>query len=386
MEDDMHTTKPFRPVRSIVKGAGMVTLLAMLTSPVYANDVKKLEVWGESGFNYAPIITVYSTDGVHYNRVDATKVIRASVKAVMQCKFGSLKPDKVYEAKLQIGGDGFVSIGKQDPADGYTLHAIGKNGGNVSRQITFQGNSKDAGKWAGACNAEVDKWLSEHPGKTRSHIMATGFTVDRPAALNGYLTFYCHPLVKGGFEGMDYKSTPINARVACKASAIAKQKLAEWKKEQEEAKKPPLKKVAFVKPVARKVKLVAYPKEHFGACPVKIRFRGGISPRKLGSVKYRFVNNKGVASGWYSMVFKNMNLIAMRGAKSTIEWNTVVTRPDTKNSLSIDSKTKPFEKYGHYTLEVKDTKTGIIQKSRADYHVICKKPKKAIIGKIKAGN
>jgi hypothetical protein len=328
-----------------------------------ANKIKSFEVTPVPGYEKAPKITVYSSNGETYNKIDATKTSRARVRAKMQCKYGNNfgNADKAYDAKLELQGHAATTA--TDPQDGTSLWAIGKNGqGQVSRTFRWSGGN-GAPNFAKICNSEVQKRLSEQPGKTKYHIMAKGFNVNYPAGLQARLRFTCKP-TGAGFTEAKTKSTLINTQIVCQSSALAETKIPKPK---------PKPKRAKIVSMVEQVSFSSDRKDFSGKCPTKVSFTGTIKARRKGEVKYRFIKHGGKTSGTYTMNFNGP------GTKSVVPWGTTVAQPKTGQTIAAyDTSNKPYNKTGFYRLEVQDLK-GKLKTVKAPYSVTCIPIKKTTI-------
>ncbi len=348
-----------RKIFSITTSIGAI--LALSLGAASANEIKSFSVNPVPGFNKAPVITVYSSDGETYDRIDETNVTKARVRAKMICRFGNnfMNSGKAYEAHLTL--QGHTPVGATDPSDGTTLWAIGKDGnGQLSRNFRWA-SDPDSSKFTEFCNNEVEKRLSEQPDKTKYHIMAEGFTSDYPASLVAKVNFTCNPTL-GGFIDSKTKSTMINSRVICKSSALAEKKIPKPTVEVKSIQLPSM---------VEKLKLKSDRENFRGTCPVMVTFSGTITARYKGDVKYRLVNlqEPHKSSPTYTLKFSKP------GTKSILPCTTSVKQPEASTTLSAGGDKKPWSKSATYRLEAEGA-DGKKMSTTAEYNVECLSLKK----------
>ncbi len=137
---------------------------------------------------------------------------------------------------------------------------------------------------------------------------------------------------------------------------------------------PPPRKPAKPAPKPRSpIKIVQFeadPKVQYGRCPTVVKFKGKIRRMSPGTVKYRFVNHKGVSSGTYRMQFK------APGEQPTVPWQVGVKgRSGMQLAGSANAGRKAgFEAEGWVMLVVEGPLGE--QKKKARYQVDCDPMKK----------
>jgi hypothetical protein len=326
---------------------GLTVIATLLANPVYANKAKKFKITPPQGFNGAPQIDVYSTNGEKYNKVDSTKVTKVSVGTNLKCQFEG-KGNKAYDGNLKVPG--FAIVSANEPADFMLPHS--KAASRKFRWDTGSGQTLSPQK---VCNQELQKKLSQSPNKTKYHILADGFTVKQPAALNVEYTLRCNATGLGK-SSYGTKRILVNAKYHCKASALAKNKIPKVKP-----------KVATLIPLVSKVSFKAKKPISIGQCPTYVGFDGSITATRKGQVKYRYINNKGKKSPLFTLNF------AKAGTKKTGKWGTTVSKPNTMNQIKVPGGRKsPYEVEGFYRLVVESPKSN--KQAKAIYKVDCDKP------------
>ncbi len=335
--------------------------------PANANEITKFILTPGNDGAKPVVVNVFSSDGEKYDKLDLSKTTTAIVDAKLRCRYGNnakWASRKAYEAELLNMTD-HISVGPSSPDDGYSLRIWGNIGSGVDlkRDFRVRNDEKTARKYAKICNDEIVKKLSKKPNLSKYHFMAEGFVVDRPGGVSNTVEFTCNP-VGAGFIDMDRKTTSNYLRVKCGASAKAKAKL--------QKPKPKLEPKKFRAPSPIKVSISADPVKFRGQCPSKITFKGKITARKAGKIKYRFVDFDGPKSGYYYMTFYKP------GTKETIEWSKTIKRPGGINNIA-GSKVDPYKPYnfeGRYGIEVVADK---VYKDSVYYSGTCIRFKKGII-------
>lgn len=330
----------------------LATLAAgMVASPVQANKVKKLDVSAPPGFDRAPRIVVYSTDGEKYQAVDKTKTLKAKANVIARCKYGNsfTYADKAYHGELTMPG--YAAVGETDPSQG-TLIWTSDWAQRTFRFATGEGQPVDPVE---ACNTELTKRLAQQPGLTRYELMAKGFRIQYPAALNVKYSFHCKPTGLG-FEDFAARSTSINAVIDCTPSAKAAEKA-------EAAKPKPKPKRAQVVALIKSVSFEADPKVQYGKCPTSVSFKGSITVNRPGTVRYRYISEKGSKSPLFTLTFDKA------GSKATRKWSRTVKAPDPSSRLSAGEGSSQFEYSGYYRLVVESPEGG--PSAKAAYKIDC---------------
>lgn len=286
--------------------------LALVAAEGAANEVKKLEIDAHQGMEGAPRIVVYSTDGESWNKVDTSESTRVSFRLNAHCKYEG-KGNKAYQGSMSVHG--FTAVGDTDPADFLIPHADSASGNFRYNDGNQEINPRKI------CADELQKRLSEHPDRTRYHILAEGLSVDYPAAVTAGYQLICNPTGLG-FADIKSKSIKINARIKCQKSALAEAKIP----------KPVPKAVpAKLVPLVKAVSFVADPADWNGACPVSVAFRGKITATRSGTVKYRYVDQDGNSSPEFSLAFEKA------GTRATRKWFTTANKPKKDPGATLSS-------------------------------------------------
>ena len=187
-------------------------LIALTVSaPSMANKVKKLTIKAPEGFNNAPVVEVYSTNGEQWNKVDKTKETTFKVGFNADCKYEG-KGNKAY--KGNFGVYGFTQVGDESPSNFLIPHA-------KEAEAKFRFNKTEGFDFVGVCKTELEKRLSQNADLTKYHVMAKGFTVKYPAAIKVGYTLQCKP-TGIGFEDISTKRVNVNAKIKCAGSDLAK--------------------------------------------------------------------------------------------------------------------------------------------------------------------
>lgn len=332
--------------------ASMIILGLVLSSPVVANKAKKFSVSPLSGFNDAPSVTVYSSNGEKFTTVDKTKISKVKVGINIKCKYEG-KGNKAYDGNLKMPG--FINVSANEPSDFLIPHSK-----TASRQFRYETGKGQAFSPVKACNSELQKKLSQNADKTKYHILAEGFTVDYPAALKVEYTLKCNATGLGK-SSYGTKRIQVNTKLRCQASDLAKNKIPMPKL------KPKLKRAKIV-PLVSKVSFKADPSVKVGECPTKINFNGTITATRKGKVSYRYIKHTGKKSPLYTLNFNKP------GTKKTARWGLTASKPKINQQLkTAASRPSPYEVQGHYRLVIESPKTK--KQAKAEYKVDCDKKK-----------
>jgi hypothetical protein len=319
----------------------------LLANPALANKAKKFSVTPLQGFNGAPTVTVYSTNGEKYTSIDKTKITNVKVGTNIECKYEG-KGNKAYDGNLKVPG--LASVSANDPADFLIPHS--KTASRKFRWDTGNGQPLSPLK---ICNDEVQKKLSQDPSKTKYHILSKGFTVNYPAALKVEYTLRCNATGLGK-SSYGTKRLSINTKYQCKASPLAKNKIPKT-----------IPKQANFIPLVSKVTFKANPAIKVGQCPTYIGFDGHITATRKGQVKYRYIKKDGKKSPLFTLNFNKA------GTKKTGKWGLTASKPKTINQLKSNTGRKsPYEIEGFYRLVIESPKSN--KQAKASYKVDCDKP------------
>ncbi len=325
-----------------------IAVLAMLPSSALANRIDKLDIWPKEGFSGAPKITVYSTNGEKWNKVDETEAVKFEVHLNAECRFEG-RGNKAYEGDLRIPG--FDIIGDTEPA-----HFLIPHSNTASGTFRWAGGGDQPTNPIQVCATELTKRLSENKDQTKYHVMAKGFTVDYPGAFQVTYRMYCHATGLGRSDlGSD--TTLVNARIHCAASDLAEKKIPP-----PPAPKP---KPARLTQLVKSVSFEADPKTFHGDCPTTVRFNGTITAGRKGTVKYQYVSHDGRTSPTFSLNFKQA------GTQTTRAWSRTLSKPDTTGDLAAPGGKSEWDHQGWYRLEVLDPAKPV-HRETANYQVSCK--------------
>lgn len=329
--------------------APLLVLAAVAFSPsAHANKVKQFSIGNPQGFNDAPELEVYSTNGERWTTVDATDTSKVEITLNARCQWEG-KGNKAYRGELRVPG--FVLVGGKEPANFLIPHASRASG--VFRWDGGQGQGFDPVK---ACNDELDKRVAGDPKKSRYHFLAEGFRVDYPAALRASYTLTCKP-TGAGFTDAETKSVMVNTTVKCDASPLAADKIPSDRPRAARAAIPPR-----PVPLLRAATFEADPEVHTGDCPVTVRFNGTLTANRAGTVTYQYVRHDGTKSPQFSLAFDRA------GTQPTRAWTTTVAQPAAGTTLSAGGAA-PGDIQGWYRLEVlSPPPTGQVV---ARYRVMC---------------
>ncbi len=312
----------------------LLLLAAVAFSPAAsANKIKQFSLGNPQGFDRAPELEVYSTDGERWTTVDATDTSKVEVELRAECQWEG-KGNKAYSGSL--GVPGMVLVGQKEPANFLIPHSRSASG--VFRWDGGKGQQFDPVK---ACNDELDKRAATDPKKTRYHFLAEGFRVDYPAALRASYTLTCKP-TGAGFTDIDTKSVMVNARVKCGASPLAEAKIPADKPKPARAKVMP----ARAQPLLAAATFEAEPEVHTGACPTPIRFAGTMTANRAGTVTYQYVSHDGRKSPEFKLAFGGA------GTQPTRAWQTTVSEPEAGKTLSAGGGAGANVIEGWYRLDV----------------------------------
>jgi hypothetical protein len=333
---------------------GISLLASLISAPVFANKATKFSVKSLQGFNKAPKIYVYSNNGEKYTHVDKTKITDVEVAIDIKCKYEG-RGNKAYDGDLRVPG--YTHVSENNPND-YLIPNV-KTASRKFRYDTGNGQPLSPLK---VCNDELNKKLSQNASKSKYEILAKGFTVNYPAALQVYYNLRCNAIGLGqsSFGG---KSPQINTKYHCQASDIAKSKIPKPK-----PKPIPTPKRAKLVPMVSKVTFKADPTISVGECPARINFLGHITATRKGKVSYRYVKNDGKKSPLYTLNFNKA------GTKKTARWGMTASQPKASQQLnSAGGQQSQYEVQGHYRLVIESPKTKL--QAIAEYKVDCDKKK-----------
>ncbi len=300
-----------------------------------ANKVKHLNIGNPHGFDRAPELVVYSTTGEKWTAVDPTASTTIEVNLHAECQWEG-RGNKAYRGRLTAAG--FVLVGQQQPSNFMIPHSR-----TASGLFRWDGGSEHSIDPVKVCNDELDRRVSNAPGKTRYHFLAEGFKVEYPAALRVDYRLSCKPIGLG-FEEASTKTLKANAVVDCTASPQAQAKIPSSRPARASA--PPPSRAA---PLLRSASFEAQPEVHTAECPATIEFNGAMTANRAGSVRYQYVKHDGTKSPAFTLDFDKA------GTKATRPWRTVVSQPaaaaaGTTLSAGGDSSSHDFQ--GWYRLDV----------------------------------
>lgn len=313
----------------------VILLLAALTLPsdAFANKVKKLSVSNPSGFDKAPEIEVYSTNGEKWTDVDKTDTSRFTVGLNAECQYEG-RGNKAYRGNFYVPG--FVLVGEKEPANFLIPHS--KTATGVFRWENGNGQTVNPVE---VCNDELQKRLANSPNKTKYHFLAEGFRVNYPAAFKAAYSLTCKP-TGAGFTDSSTKSAMVNARIKCEGSPAAAAKLPSDKPKPKRAVMIP----ARAQPLLKTASFEAEPEVHTGACPVAVKFNGTMTANRAGTVTYQYVKYDGTKSPEFTLEFDKA------GKKNTRAWQTTVSEPKAANTLSAGGDSGSNDIQGWYRLDV----------------------------------
>lgn len=329
--------------------AFVLLVTAFFSTDAQANKIKQFSIGNPQGYERAPELEVYSTDGERWTTVDATDTSRVQVTLKAECQWeGAGK--KAYRGS--IGVPGFVLVGQKEPPN---------------FDIPFAGYASGVFRWDGgdgqdfdpvqACNDELAKRVANDPKKTKYQFLADGFRVNYPAALRVSYQLTCKP-TGAGFTDIDTKSIMVNTTVNCKASPQAEAKIPSDKPKPKRAAVQP----ARLPPLLKAATFEADPEVHTGDCPAPVRFNGTLTANRAGTVTYQYVKHDGTKSPEFKLEFDQA------GTKPTRAWQVTVAKPDPSKTLSAGNAS-PGEVQGWYRLDVlSPTPKGQIV---APYRVLC---------------
>jgi hypothetical protein len=321
-----------------------------------ANKINKLDVSPLDGYDEAPTIEVYSTNGEQWNAVDKTQAVHFKVHLNAECKFEG-KGNKAYEGDLTVAG--FDIIGDTEPADFLIPHSS-----TVGASFRFVDGAGQPVKPIDVCDTELTKRLSENKNQTKYHILSKGFTVNYPGAFEVKYRLYCRAAGLGKFDlGSD--TTLVNARIHCAASDLAEAKI---------PKPAPTPKAvpSRLKPLVKAISFEADPASHQGDCPVNIRFNGSITATRAGTVKYQYVSHDNRKSPEFTLAFK------AAGTERTRTWSRTLGKPDSGTKLAAAPGEPAWDYQGWYRLDILYPKPA--KSVQANYQAACApaKPGRAV--------
>lgn len=333
-----------------MKHVALLLLCTMAFSPIaQANKIKQFSIGNPQGFERAPELEVYSTDGERWTKVDETDMSRVEVTLKAECQWEGLGKE-AYRGNISVPG--FVLVGQKEPPN-FDIPFAGRASG-VFRWDGGQGQDLDPVK---ACNDELAKRAANDPKKTKYHFLADGFRINYPAGLRVNYSLTCKPTGLG-FTDTDSKSVMVNTTIQCKGSPQAEAMIPSGKPKPARAVVPP----ARLPPLLKSASFEAEPEVHTGKCPAPIRFNGTMTANRAGTVTYRYVKHDGTTSPEFKLEFDQA------GTKPTRLWQTTVSKPDTTKTLSAGGAASGDVK-GWYRLEVlsPEPKGQIV----AHYRVMC---------------
>ena len=330
---------------------GIAIAIGFLPMTALANKVTSMNITPIAGYDRAPELEVYSTNGERFTNVDKTDTSRVTVRLRARCRFEG-RGNKAYSGELTLPG--FVRVGTKDPANFLIPHSD-----EASAVFRWDGGTQNQLDPVAACNEELAKRAANTPGKTKYHILAEGFTFNYPAALRTTYRFQCKATGLGRTD-LDSDSELVNTRIQCKPSAQAAAKIPDDKPKPKRAAIKP----ARLVPLLKTGTFVASPEVHTGDCPAQIEFQGTLTANRAGTVKYRYTKFDGTQSPEYSLKFDKA------GTRKTRPWRTTYSKPNAATTLSSGPGSNQVEDFqGWYRLDVLSPKpTGQIA---AHYRVMC---------------
>lgn len=312
--------------------AFLLLAVALFSTDAQANKIKQFSIGNPQGYDRAPELEVYSTDGERWTTVDSTDTSRVQISLKAECQWeGSGK--KAYRGDISVPG--FVLVGQKEPPN-FDIPFAGFAAG-VFRWDGGQGQDFDPVQ---ACNDELEKRVANNPKKTKYHFLADGFRASFPAALRVSYQLTCRP-TGAGFTDVDTKSVMVNTTVNCKASPLAETRIPSGEPKPKRAAVPPPRQP----PLLKAATFEADPEVHTGTCPAPIRFNGTMTANRAGTVTYQYVKHDGTKSPEFKLEFDKA------GTKPTRPWQTTVAAPDSSKTLSAGN-TSPGEVQGWYRLDV----------------------------------
>lgn len=306
-----------------------VFIVILLLSPVVqANKVKKLNLWADNGFSNAATVSVYSTKGEKWDKVDKTVSTKFRIGLNAECKYEG-KGNKAYRGKLSVSG--FSLLGSHEPANFLIPHT--KEASGTFRYESGEGQPTSPIK---VCSDELAKRLSADADLTKYHILSKGFSVKYPAAFTVNFSLTCKP-TGWGFTDYKNKSVLVNARIQCAGSDLAKEKI---------PKPIPKPKRAKLVTLVKSVSFAADPSEYTGSCPTGISFNGTITANRSGTVKYRYISHDGKKSPELTLEFNGA------GSKATRKWHRTLSKPEPGKTLSAGGQPSKWDHQGWYRIDV----------------------------------
>ncbi|NNM14060.1 MAG: hypothetical protein HKO58_07030 [Gammaproteobacteria bacterium] len=355
----MELTKP-------LKGMGILLFLLVFiftSAEVMANKVKKLELSSPQGFDKAPVIKVYSTDGEKWGAIDTNHITKVTANLYARCKWEG-KGNKAYKGKFYVTG--FTLDGSVDPANFLIPHRK-----TVSGNYAYHGNDENFNP-VKECNNELQKRVAQNGDlkldeKYRKYpFLEKGFTVKKVSAIRANYHLTCKP-TGAGFTDFKDRTTFLNAKIQCLGTPLAKDKIPKPK--------PKMAKVMLLPDLVNKVSFKPSIANYVGKCPASIDFHGKITATRPGEVKYQYVAKGGGKSPVFTMKFDKA------GTKATGKWHETVSKPDkTKSFISKGPKTNAPDVSDWWRLKIVSPKLKKPQASTAKYTVTCQdKPSRAIL-------
>ena len=294
---------------------------------------------------------VYSTNGERWTDVDQIETASIAVYLNAECKYEG-SGNKAYRGSLSVPG--FAFVGQKEPPNFLIPHA-----NRASGLYRWDGGSGQNQSPVEACNAELDKRVANSSGKSKYDFLAQGFTVNFPAALRVSYNLTCKPTGLG-FTDSRTRSTNINARIKCSASAQAAAKLPSA---DPKPSRLPIRSAKIV-PLLKTASFEADPEVHTADCPAPIRFVGSLTANRAGTTTYQYVSKTGKKSPVFSMKFDGP------GTQATRAWQTTVSAPKAGTTLAAPgSNASPNDIQGWYRLDVltPEPKGSLV----AHYRVMC---------------
>ncbi|NNC38868.1 MAG: hypothetical protein EX271_07085 [Acidimicrobiales bacterium] len=332
-------------------------IVTFAVGPASANEVTKLEVWGQDSLTYKNRINVFSTDGENWNTVDTQKLTEFGVKIVARCRWNATK-------KGNLAVDGFDRVSEMK---GY----IEKYGSSYLRAEYRYENDSGINPIQ-ICQTALTKELAENPNKSKLQVLADGLKISLPAVLHGRFQLTCNKSFKWGYKDIESVSTKVGVIVNCAPSAIAQENL---------PKEPIEPQSASYVPVFKDVKFSAEKPVYAQKCPALVKFGGMIKANRSGEMKYKFVSKEGVESPVFSRVFGE------GGEQPLHTWTETVDKPKAGARLAGTSQANDGMIHRAMTLKILEPEEARTEMA-ANYSVNCLKvmsvvPQKPAIGKIK---
>lgn len=150
-----------------VTGVFFALLVFLLLSPIaQANTVKKLNLTTDDGFSGAATVSVYSTQGEKWDKVDKTVSTKFRIGLNAECKYEG-KGNKAYRGSLSVAG--FSLLGSYEPAN-----FLIPNAKNASGTFRWESGEEQPTSPVKVCSDELAKRLSADADLTRYHVLSKG--------------------------------------------------------------------------------------------------------------------------------------------------------------------------------------------------------------------